>query len=67
MSHDQGRPERASCGPTLSGAEDVDDAGDDRAMVTRAMVDWSSMVILAHRVRGMVSVGLKAVALVNER
>ena len=35
--------------------------------VTSDTADWVSMVILAHRVKGSVSVGLNAVAFVNER
>jgi hypothetical protein len=38
-----------------------------RATVMREMADWLSMVSLAQRVSGRVSVGLKAVALVNDR
>jgi len=37
-----------------------------RATVIRETADWPSMIIFAQRVRGMVSVGLKAVALVKE-
>lgn len=47
-----------------------------RTLIARAMTrvtvisdisDWASMVSLAHRDNGMTSVGLKAVALVNDR
>ena len=42
-----------------------------RAMTRAAMTSetraWTSMVSFAHRVNGMVSVGLNAVALVNDR
>ncbi len=38
-----------------------------RATVTRETRDWASMVSFAQRVSGMVSVGLNAVALVNDR
>ncbi len=37
-----------------------------RATVIREMADCNNMIILAQRVRGMVSVGLKAVALVKD-
>lgn len=37
-----------------------------RAM-TREITDWASMVSLAHRDSAITSVGLKAVALVNDR
>ena len=37
-----------------------------KAMVSRATADWSSMSIFAHRDSGIVSVGLKATALVND-
>jgi len=35
--------------------------------VTSDTNDWASMVSFAHRVSGIVSVGLNAVALVNDR
>jgi hypothetical protein len=35
--------------------------------VARDTADWVSMAILAHLVIGMVSVGLNAVALVNDK
>lgn len=38
-----------------------------RATVTRETEDWSIISILDHLDRGITSVGLKAVALVNER
>jgi hypothetical protein len=38
-----------------------------RATVARDTADWASMAILAHLVIGIVSVGLNAVALVNDR
>ncbi len=37
-----------------------------RPMVTSAAADWTSISIFAVGVRGIVSVGLKAVALVND-
>ena len=38
-----------------------------RPMVANETKDWTSMVNLAHLDRGMVSVGLNAVALVKDR
>ena len=38
-----------------------------RATVTRDAADWTSMSILAHRDSGITSVGLNALALVNDR
>ena len=37
------------------------------ATVLKETIDWSIIVSLAHRARGRTSVGLKAVALVNDR